>query len=79
MKIRKNVAQSDSGFIFNPSNGDSYSVNETGKLIINLLQQEKDDEDIIKQITDEYRIDRDSVEKDLYDFKNMLDAYKLTE
>ena len=79
MKIRKNIAQSDSGFIFNPSNGDSYSVNEIGKLIIDLLQQGKSDNEIVKRITDEYRIDRDSIEKDLYDFKNMLDAYKLTE
>ena len=79
MKIRKNVALSDSGFLFNPSTGDSYSVNEIGREIIDLFQQNKSDDDIIKTITKNYMVDSNSFEKDLYDFKNMLIAYKLTE
>ena len=79
MRILKNIALSDTGFLFNPSTGDSYSVNEIGKKIINLLQEGKEDEEIIKAILENYRIDKSSVEKDLYDFKNMLLAYKLAE
>jgi len=79
MRILKNIALSDTGFLFNPSTGDSYSVNEIGQKIINLLQEGKEDEEIIKAILENYRIDKSSVEKDLYDFKNMLLAYKLAE
>jgi len=79
MKIRKNVALSDSGFLFNPSTGDSYSVNAIGREIIDLLQNGKSDEEIIKNIIKNYRIDTNSFEKDLYDFKNMLISFKLTE
>jgi hypothetical protein len=79
MKIRKNVALSDSGFLFNPSTGDSYSVNEIGRTIIDLFQNGKNDEEIIKSITNEYMIDKNAFEKDLYDFKNMLKTHKLTE
>ena len=78
MKIRKNIALSDSGFLFNPSTGDSYSVNPTGQRIIRLFQDEKSEEEVIKSVVDEYMIDKDTVEKDVYDFKNMLKSYKLT-
>ena len=79
MRIRKNVALSDSGFLFNPSTGDSYSVNEIGRKIISFIQADKSDDEIINQIVKEYMIDKNAFEKDLYDYKNMLKAFKLTE
>lgn len=79
MKIRKNIALSDSGFIFNPSTGDSYSANPIGQMIIQNMQNGKTDKEISKAILEEYMIDPSTIEKDLYDFKNMLTNYKLTE
>jgi hypothetical protein len=79
MKVRKNVAISDSGFLFNPSSGDSYSVNPIGQEIIQLLQEEKSESEIMDYILKEYMIDKNTVEKDLYDFLNMLKNYKLTD
>lgn len=79
MKIKKNVALSDSGFLFNSSTGDSYSVNPTGQFILNLLQEDRSEETIIKAVIDEFAIDKDTIEKDLYDFKNFLQSYKLVE
>ncbi|MEO9256791.1 MAG: PqqD family protein [Crocinitomicaceae bacterium] len=77
MKVRKNIAISDSGFLFNPTPGDSYSVNPIGQEILQLLQDEKSEEEIMKHIVKDYMIDKDTVEKDLYDFLNMLQNYKL--
>lgn len=77
MKVRKNIAISDSGFLFNPTTGDSYSVNPIGQEILQLLQDEKSEEEIMKHIVKDYMIDKDTVEKDLYDFLNMLQNYKL--
>lgn len=79
MKLKKNIALSDSGFLFNPSTGDSYSVNPIGMDIIRQLQQGTADDKIIDHITKQYMIDKASVEKDLYDFKIMLGNYKLAE
>ena len=79
MRINKNIALSDTGFLFNPSTGDSYSVNEIGKRIISLLKEDKSDDEVIKLIVDEYMVDKNTFEKDLYDFKNMLKNFKLTE
>lgn len=79
MEIKKNIAVSDSGFVFNPSTGDSYSVNPIGQEIIDLLKEGKSDEEITAEIVQRYMIDQNTVEKDLYDFKKMLANYKLSQ
>ena len=38
MKISSNIAVSDSGFIFNPTTGDSFSTNVVGMEIIRILK-----------------------------------------
>ena len=44
MQINKNIAISDSGFVFNPSTGDSFSTNQVGLEIIRLLKENKSKE-----------------------------------
>ncbi len=79
MRIKSNIAISDSGFIFNPSTGDSYSINQIGQDIIKMLQKNKTKEDIKKYILDNYLTDESTFEKDFYDFSNMLRTNKLIE
>lgn len=77
MKIKRNLAISDSGFLFNPATGDSYSVNPLGQDILKMLKDGSTEEEIKEKILEEYSIDAVSVEKDIYDFFNMLKSYKL--
>lgn len=77
MRIKKNIAVSESGFLFNPSTGDSFSVNPVGQDVIRLMKEEKSDEEIIDEILKTYMVDKNTVEKDLYDFKNVLESFKL--
>lgn len=79
MRLRKNIAASDSGFIFNPGTGDSFSTNPIGIKIINMLKEQKDDEAIKKAIVEEYNVEVASFEMDFNDFMNMLKTYQLTE
>ncbi|OIP03704.1 MAG: hypothetical protein AUJ97_04025 [Bacteroidetes bacterium CG2_30_32_10] len=79
MKIKKNIAISDSGFIFNPSTGESFTVNPIGVEIITLLKEDKVKEDIKKQILDKYQTEDIVFEKDYYDFVGMLNHYHLAE
>ena len=79
MRIKKNIAISDTGFVFNPSTGDSYSINPIGMEITRLLQQDKSKEQIMQQIMTEYICDESTFEKDYYDFTTMLRNYKLLE
>jgi hypothetical protein len=77
MDIKKNVAISDSGFVFNPNNGDSFTLNPVGLEIVRLIQEGRDDHSIVDYIIENYSIDSVTVEKDVYDFKKSLIRYKL--
>ena len=79
MHIKNNIAISDSGFIFNPGSGESFSVNPISRKIMQWIKEEKSQEEIIEMILENYAIDRDTVEKDLYDFMELLKLYHLTE
>ena len=72
MNIKKSIALSDSGFVFDPSSGDSFSTNPIGLEIINQLKEGKSVESIKKNLLENYMIDETTVEKDIYDFINML-------
>jgi len=78
MQVNKNIAISDSGFIFNPSSGDSFSANPIGLEIIRLLKEEKTKEAIMTEITEKYAVDKSTFEKDINDFLLMLSSYQLT-
>jgi hypothetical protein len=79
MKLKKNIAVSESGFIFNPGNGDSFSVNEIGAEIIHLMQENKSVAEISEEISAKYEVVRPGVEKDLDDFISLLFSYNLLE
>ncbi|BBD44832.1 MAG TPA: HPr-rel-A system PqqD family protein [Porphyromonadaceae bacterium] len=79
MDIRKNIAVSENGFIFNPLTGDSFSVNQTGVFILRKMKEGDSNEDIMKALQEEYELDTYTAEKDLYDFLSLLKSYQLTE
>ena len=79
MKIKKNIALSDTGFIFNPSTGESYSVNPIGVEILKMLKEGKEKDDIKEVILAKYQTDEATFERDFYDFVNILNHYLLTE
>ena len=77
MNIKKNIALSDTGFVFNPSSGDSFSTNPIGMEIIKMLKEGKSNDDIKSYVLKTYMTDEASFEKDLYDFINMLTKMNL--
>ena len=79
MKINKNIALSDSGFVFNPSTGDSFSTNPIGIEIIKRLKEGKNMDEVKAALLKQYTTDESTVERDCYDFANMLVKFKLTE
>ncbi len=79
MKIKKNVAISDSGFIFNPDTGESFSANPIGLEMLEMLRGGMEYEEIRKNVLDKYKSDKDTVEKDYHDFITMLKQYNLIE
>jgi hypothetical protein len=79
MKLKKNLALSDTGFVFDPSNGNSFATNPIGLSIVKLLKEGKDLARIKKQLLEMYDTDANTLEKDIYDFTNMLNKLHLNE
>jgi hypothetical protein len=77
MQIRKNIAISETGFVFNPTTGDSYSINQVGREILGYLGANKSPEEITSLMTTDYDIDPASFEKYYFDFISMLRQFEL--
>lgn len=77
MKVNKNIAISESGFIFNPGTGDSFSTNAVGQEIIRLLSEGKTKEEITEHLLGQYDVGRGTLEKDLGDYFFMLGTYHI--
>jgi hypothetical protein len=79
MKLRKNIALSESGLIFNPSTGDSFSLNEVGQKIIYMLREGRAENAIHEQLRQEYQVADNTLTSDLQDFIEQLRLLNLLE
>jgi hypothetical protein len=79
MKIKKNIAISESGYVFNPSTGESFTVNPIGIELIHMIRDERSYEEISKTMLAKYAADADTIEKDYHDFIGVLKLYLLLE
>ncbi len=79
MKIKKNIAISESGYVFNPSSGESFTVNPIGIELVNMIRDEKSYEEISRTMLAKYNTDNDTFEKDFQDFIGLLKSYQLLE
>jgi hypothetical protein len=68
----KSLAISDSGFIFDPASGHSYTTNGTGVSIITALKSGANPGDIAPLIMEEYQVSPDDAERDVADFLDGL-------
>lgn len=75
--VPQNVAISDSGFLFQSATGESFTLNEIGRLVFKMLQSNFTGAQIIEKICDEYDAEAKSVERDLEDFTAQLQHYSL--
>jgi hypothetical protein len=79
MKIKTNIALSESGFIFNPNTGESFSLNPSGQLLFTMIREGKDFAKIREYFLKHYEVDDSIFEKDFEDFTHLMNAYQMTE
>lgn len=79
MKIKENIALSESGFLFDPNSGESFSLNSSGKEILKLLSEGKKLTDIEKTILEKYDIDSANYNRYMDDFAHTLRRFNLIE
>ena len=79
MKLKKNIAVSETGFVFDPNSGDSFSMNPVGAEILTLLKQEKDFDKIHDAMITKYDVPSDEFDKYFLDFIQTLKQFNLME
>ncbi len=79
MRIKKNIAVSESGFLFDSNTGDSFSLNETGKQIVKMFNENKSEEEVRNYFLNNYDVEEGIFENNFYDFINMLQNLNLLE
>ena len=72
MKKLKTLAVSDTGFIFDPATGSSYTLNETAAFMFQLLKEGRSEEELLQSLMAEYEVDLKTLEFDFFDFLNQL-------
>lgn len=70
--VLKRLVISESGFIFDPIFGKSYSANSIGLLILKYIQNGATLEEIITNITNEFNVGREDAERDIIEFIQSL-------
>jgi hypothetical protein len=79
MLIKENIALSENGFVFNPSTGDSFTMNKTGKEVMMLIKDGKTISQITGLMIEKYDVDLQTLERYLSDFLNDLNVNNLLE
>lgn len=77
MKVDPNIALSDTGFLFHASTGDSFSVNPTGLRILQLVKSSKTVEEMVAVLAEEYKVEPEQAEEDLFDYLQYLRQLKI--
>ena len=73
------LAINDEGFIFDPETGNSFTVNETGLLVIKLLKEGKSEEEVVSALKEEYEVSEEEARRDLLDFIEQLRVFGILE
>jgi len=79
MKIKKNIATSENGFIFNPATGDSFSANHLASAILLSMKNGEEADHIKQNILEKYDVSRDQLERDWEDWLLQLKEANLLE
>jgi len=79
MPIKGNIALSENGFVFNPSTGDSFTLNSTGKEVLALIKEGNSIDQISDLMKAKYDVDSITLERYLVDFVNNLRINNLLE
>ena len=74
-EVLRRLAISESGFVFDPASGNSFTVNETGLAILRGLQHSHDLQTLSETLLRDYDIKPRDLERDLLEFASTLREY----
>ena len=75
--LKKDIALSDTGVVFNPATGDSFSVNAVGLELLRLLQSGLAEAEVKTQMLERFEVAPHTLDKDYTDFIQLLRQHQL--
>lgn len=76
-KLSPNLAISESGFLFLPTTGETFTTNETGREVLALLQAGTAEPEIVQRLVEQYDVDAATATRDVHEFVMRLAEYHL--
>jgi len=73
----RNLAISDTGFVFDPSTGNTFLLNETGIFILRKLVQGCERDAVVEALVEEYDVDVEQAGRDLADILIQMQEFGL--
>ena len=77
MNKLQQLAISESGFIFDPMTGSSYTSNETAIFLMRTINQNSDMASIVESLVNEFEVSADQAERDVQSFLSELERFHL--
>ena len=72
MQRLKDLAISESGFIFDPYTGSTFTTNSTGRLILNLLKEGKSGGEVRFALSQQFEVGEADLPRDIEEFVSLL-------
>jgi hypothetical protein len=72
LDVIKRLAVNDSGFVFDPVSGKSFSTNDTGRAILRIACTERDPRIIAKLLTEQFDVNLAACEREVLEFISVL-------
>jgi len=70
--IMQRLALNDSGFVFDPVNGRSFSANNVGLYVLRFLQHSHDTESLLVSVVRDFDVSRSDAQRDITEFSGQL-------
>jgi hypothetical protein len=75
----KDLAISETGFVFDPFSGGTFSLNPTGQFIVKALREGLSQDEVVARLRDQFDGVTNKLEEDVQDFVRTLSEYGLLE
>jgi len=72
LDVLNRLAVSESGFVFDPASGHSFTVNETGLALLRLLLKQQRLDQILETLSNDFNADPREIERDVIEFFGAL-------
>jgi len=71
------LAVNHDGFVFDPSTGDSFVLNQTGLIVLQGLQDGSDETQIAREVAEQFDATEEGAQRDIGDFVSRLKTLHL--